>query len=99
MKIKNVEYEPLYEIAQEKSGKKTHYVSRGFCDRRRRNRHVHIAPMHGEDDYNVGVQYDLPIIPLLDSGGHFNENTPRIYKGLLSEKGEKYIKEDLEKED
>ena len=96
-----LEYEPLYEIpAVKSSGKKSHYVVLAdFVNTEGGTGIVHIAPMHGEDDYNVGVQYNLPTIPLLDSSGHFQQRSAGIYSRFLFEKGEKYVKEDLEKED
>ena len=99
--IIGLEYEPLYEIPAVKSlGKKSHHVvSADFVNTEDGTGIVHIAPMHGEDDYNVGVQYDLPIIPLLDASGHFNKDAPEFIQGFYLKKGEKYIKEDLEKGD
>ena len=32
---------------------------------------VHIAPGHGQDDYNVGLKYDLPVIMPVDDKGRF----------------------------
>ena len=88
----------VYEIPEVKnSGKKSHYVvSADFVNTEDGTGIVHIAPMHGEDDYNVGVRYALPIIPLLDQSGHYNDNAPEIVRGFYLKKGEKYIKEDLE---
>jgi len=78
--------------------KKSHYVvSADFVTTEDGTGIVHIASMHGEEDYNVGIKYDLPIIPLLDQSGHYNDNAPEIIKGFYIKKGEKYIKEDLEK--
>jgi len=98
-KLVGLEYEPLYDIpAVKNSGKKAHYVvSADFVTTEDGTGIVHIAPMHGEDDYNVGVRYDLPIIPLLDQSGHYNDNAPEIVRGFYLKKGERYIKEDLEK--
>lgn len=94
-----LEYEALYEISAVKnSGKKSHYVvSAEFVTTEDGTGVVHIAPMHGEEDYGVGVQCDLPMIPLLDQTGHFNDNAPEFVRGFYLKKGEKYIKEDLEK--
>ena len=98
-KLIGLEYEPLYNIpAVKNSNKKAHYVvSADFVTTEDGTGIVHIAPMHGEDDYNVGVKYDLPIIPLLDQSGHYNDNAPEIVRGFYIKKGERYIKEDLEK--
>lgn len=34
---------------------------------------VHIAPGHGQDDYFVGLEHDLPILMPVDSKGNFTE--------------------------
>src|SRR3989338_5482369 len=89
----------VYDIpAVKNSGKKSYYVvSADFVTTEDGTGIVHIAPMHGEDDYNVGVRYDLPIIPILDQSGHFNKEAPEFIQGFYLKKGERYIKEDLEK--
>ena len=98
-KLVGMEYEPLYDIpAVKNSNKKSYYVvSADFVTTEDGTGIVHIAPMHGEDDYNVGLKNDLPIIPLLDQSGHYNDNAPEIVRGFYLKKGERYIKEDLEK--
>jgi isoleucyl-tRNA synthetase len=35
---------------------------------------VHIAPAFGEDDYNVGREYDLPILQPVDKSGNFTKD-------------------------
>src|SRR3989338_2135828 len=98
-KLVGLQYEPLYEIpAVKNSNKKSYYiVSADFVTTEDGTGIVHIAPMHGEDDYSVGVKYDLPIVPLLDQSGHYNNNAPEIVRGSYLKKGERHIKEDLEK--
>lgn len=34
---------------------------------------VHIAPGHGADDYNVGMQYGLPVLSPVDDDGNYTE--------------------------
>jgi isoleucyl-tRNA synthetase len=34
---------------------------------------VHIAPGHGEEDYSVGLKYELPIVTPVDNAGRFTE--------------------------
>ena len=58
---------------------------------------VHTAVIYGEDDYNLGVKNDLPIVPLLDSTGTFNKDAPDFIKGKYFKAAEKDIKADLEK--
>jgi isoleucyl-tRNA synthetase len=35
---------------------------------------VHIAPAFGEDDYNVGREYDLPVLQPVDKSGNFTKD-------------------------
>ncbi|WP_155285913.1 isoleucine--tRNA ligase [Lacticaseibacillus zhaodongensis] len=46
---------------------------------------VHSDPGHGEDDYNVGVKYGLPVYSVLDAHGIMNENAPG-FEGQFYEK-------------
>jgi isoleucyl-tRNA synthetase len=41
---------------------------------------VHIAPGHGEEDYSVGLKYNLPVIAPVDERGRFTEEVP-AFKG------------------
>jgi len=38
---------------------------------------VHTAPGHGEDDYRVGLKYDLEVLMPVDDGGLFDETVVR----------------------
>ncbi len=38
---------------------------------------VHTAPGHGEDDYRVGLKYDLEVVMPVDDGGLFDETVVR----------------------
>ncbi len=42
---------------------------------------VHTAPGHGEDDYRIGLKYDLEVIMPVDDGGLFDESV--VKKKLL----------------
>ncbi|MDA1353082.1 MAG: isoleucine--tRNA ligase [bacterium] len=37
---------------------------------------VHIAPGHGQDDYFLGLEHQLPIIMPVDDKGHFTKDVP-----------------------
>ncbi len=93
-----IEYEPLYEIdAVKESGKRAWYVaSADFVTTEEGTGIVHTAVIYGEDDYNLGLKIDLPMIPLLDEKGHFNDDAPEFVRGVYFKKAEKAIKEDLE---
>jgi isoleucyl-tRNA synthetase len=43
---------------------------------------VHIAPGHGEEDYAVGLEHDLPVVMPVDDKGVFTEEAG-IFKGFL----------------
>ncbi|MBI5022878.1 MAG: isoleucine--tRNA ligase [Candidatus Magasanikbacteria bacterium] len=94
-----LEYEPLFDIpAVKNSGKNAWYVaSADFVTTEEGTGIVHTAVIYGEDDYNLGVKLDLPMVPLLDEKGHFNEDAPELIRGQYFKKAEKAIKEDLEK--
>ncbi|MEO2068251.1 MAG: isoleucine--tRNA ligase, partial [Desulfurobacteriaceae bacterium] len=56
---------------------------------------VHIAPGHGEEDYQVGLKYGLPILVPVDDYGRFTEEVPEWLKGLSIWEGNKVIIEKL----
>jgi len=59
---------------------------------------VHIAPGHGEEDYQVGLKYKLPIVMPVDSRGHFDNTVPDFIKGKHYDASNKLITERM-KED
>lgn len=93
-----LEYEPLFDMpAMLASGKKAYYVAAAdFVSTEDGTGVVHTAVIYGEDDYNLGMQLDLPAIPMLDDAGHFNEVSPVFIQGQYLKKAEKEIKRDLE---
>ena len=94
-----LEYEPLYEIpAVKDTGKKAWYVTRAdFVTTDEGTGIVHTAVIYGENDYDLGLKLDLPMVPLLDSSANFNNQAPDFIRGQYFKKAEKVIKEDLEK--
>lgn len=93
------EYEPLFDYAVdicEKQHKKAYYVT---CDTyvtlTDGTGVVHIAPAFGEDDANVGRNYDLPFVQLVDAKGEMTKETP--YEGVFCKKADPMILTDLEK--
>ncbi len=55
---------------------------------------VHTAPGHGQEDYQAGLQYDLPIVMPVDDDGVFTEEAPE-FAGLFVEDANPRIIEDL----
>ena len=100
-KVKNLkakEYEPLYECAHEKAEKQH---KKGFfitCDTyvtlTDGTGVVHIAPAFGEDDANVGRNYDLPFVQLVTEKGEMSEETP--FAGLFVKKADPEVLKDLD---
>ncbi len=92
------EYEPLYQCAAdlaEKQHKKAFFVT---CDSyvtlTDGTGVVHIAPAFGEDDANVGRNYGLPFVQLVDEKGNMAPETP--FGGVFVKKADPLVLTDLE---
>lgn len=55
---------------------------------------VHINPMHGEDDFNLGQEYNLPTEHLVDEAGKFTKQA-KDYAEQFVKDADKNILEDL----
>ncbi len=51
---------------------------------------VHIAPAFGQDDYNVGKRYGLPVLSLVNEQGKFDARCPEL-DGLFIKKADKTV--------
>jgi len=89
-KLEGLEYESLY------NNKPSRIAIADFVTTEEGTGIVHIAPMYGEDDYALGLKLDLPMVPLLDAAGHFNNKVPEFIQGQYFKKAEKFVKDDLE---
>ena len=94
------EYEPLYACAKEvadKQHKKGFFVT---CDTYVTMSDgtgiVHIAPAFGEDDANVGRNYDLPFVQFVNGKGEMTEETP--FAGVFVKKADPEVLKDLDKD-
>ncbi len=94
------EYEPLFACAKavaDKQNKKGFFVT---CDNYVTMSDgtgiVHIAPAFGEDDANVGRNYDLPFVQFVNGKGEMTEETP--YAGKFVKDADKDVLVDLDKE-
>lgn len=56
---------------------------------------VHTAPGHGQEDFEIGEKYELPVFSPVDSGGKFTDEVKR-YSGEFVKKADKLILEDLD---
>ncbi len=88
------EYEPLFAFVQPKE--KAYYVT---CDTyvtlTDGTGVVHIAPAFGEDDANVGRNYHLPFVQLVDAKGEMTKETP--WAGTFCKKADPFVLEELDK--
>jgi len=94
-----LEYEPLFDVpALKNSGKENIYKvhAADFVTTEDGTGVVHTAVVYGEDDYNLGLKLDLPVIPALDEKGYFNDTVPQ-FKGIYFTEANKLIIEDLKK--
>ena len=96
--LERKEYEPLYACAKEcadKQHKKGFFVT---CDTYVTMSDgtgiVHIAPAFGEDDANVGRNYDLPFVPFVTEKGEMSTETP--FAGLFVKKADPEVLKDLD---
>ncbi len=92
-------YEPLYETpkAKEQANDKTWTIQAAdFVTTEEGTGVVHIAPMYGEDDYELGKKHGLPMVQLLDGAGHYTNDAPELIRGEYYKKGGKAVTGDLE---
>ncbi len=96
--LEHREYEPLYACTKEcadAQNKKGFFVT---CDTYVTMTDgtgiVHIAPAFGEDDANVGRNYDLPFVQFVNGKGELTEETP--FAGLFVKKADPEVLKDLD---
>ncbi len=94
--LRGIQYEPLYKVAAMDSEKSYRVYGASFVNTEDGTGIVHIAPVHGEDDYALGVRDGLPIVPLLDERGIFTDKAPEFLRGQYFKKADKLVIEDLE---
>ncbi|MBI2607303.1 MAG: class I tRNA ligase family protein [Candidatus Doudnabacteria bacterium] len=96
-----LEYEPLFEVDKINKDDKNHKAYKvyaaDFVNTEEGTGIVHTAVVYGEDDYNLGLKVGLPVVPLLDEKGKFNDQAPKLVKGEYFKDADKIIKQDLEK--
>lgn len=92
-----LEYEALFDVAKNKTDTAYKVYAGDFVTTGEGTGIVHIAPMYGEDDYQLGLKNNLPIVPLLDASGHYNADAPTELRGEYFKKANKQVIADLEK--
>jgi len=93
-----IEYEPLYEIEKVKAykGKKWQVLPADFVTTEEGTGIVHIAPMYGEDDFNLGQREKLPMVQILNPNATYNDDAPEFLRGEYIKRAEAKIIADLE---
>ena len=96
--LERKEYEPLYACAKEcadKQHKKGFFVTcNTYVTMSDGTGIVHIAPAFGEDDANVGRNYDLPFVQFVTEKGEMSTETP--FAGLFVKKADPEVLKDLD---
>lgn len=109
-KLVGLSYEPLFVIPKVDEAKKKNahtVLPADFVTTEDGTGIVHTAVIYGEDDYQLGLKHDLPMVPLLNASGYFNDDAPELIRGLYFKKhpkapvedvavAERFIKKDLE---
>jgi len=92
--LEGMSYEPLYNFIEPE--KPAHFITTAdFVTMEDGTGIVHIAPAFGEDDYQVGMRYDLPFVQAVHPNGTFKEEvTP--WKGMFVKDADELIIRDLE---
>ena len=92
--LEGKEYEPLF--TYERPEKKAWYViCADFVTMDEGTGIVHIAPAFGEEDYEAGREYDLPVIQLVKKDGTFDEKV-EPWKGMFVKDADPLIIKHLE---
>ncbi|MGA1792579.1 MAG: isoleucine--tRNA ligase [Thermoplasmatota archaeon] len=92
--LEGIRYEPLFDFT--KPDRPAHFVTTAmFVTMEDGTGVVHIAPAFGEDDYNLGVQYDLPLVQPVRSDGTFMEEVAP-WKGMFVKDADPLIIKQLE---
>ncbi len=89
-------YTPLYPYMEEHRTENAWMVMPGdFVSMEDGTGVVHTAALFGEDDYDLALEYKLPLVPTLDDGGKFLPFV-EVAAGLFYKKAEDTINTDLQ---
>jgi isoleucyl-tRNA synthetase len=88
-----LEYEPIWNFGT--LDKKSHYVTLAdYVSTGDGTGIVHISPAFGEDDFQVGQKYELPMLQLVDREGKFTEEA-RLWAGRFVKEADPDIIKEL----
>lgn len=87
-------YQPLFTFCE--TDRKLYYtVLADFVSTEEGTGIVHIAPAFGEDDYQAGLKYDLPVFQPVDQSGKFTDEVT-LFKSKFVKAADPEIIKDLE---
>ncbi|HEY4504288.1 MAG TPA: class I tRNA ligase family protein [Candidatus Paceibacterota bacterium] len=92
-----LEYTALFDVPKMASDKSYKVYAADFVNTYEGTGVVHTAVIYGEDDYQLGLKNDLPMVPLLNPNGTYNTDAPEFLQGQYIKKVDKMVIEDLEK--
>ncbi len=92
-----LEYQPLFDVPKMKSEKSYKVYAADFVNTEEGTGVVHTAVIYGEDDYQLGLREGLPMVPLLNPNGTYNNDAPEFLRGQYIKKADKIVAEDLDK--
>ena len=89
------EYEPLFDGGQHPE--RSHYIVTGdFVTTTEGSGLVHIAPAFGQDDYDIGQEYGLPLVQLVGPDGRFVPEVKDAWVGEYVKDADPKIIENLD---
>ena len=92
--LREWEYEPLFDGGQH--SERAHYVVTGdFVTTTEGSGLVHIAPAFGQDDYEIGQNYNLPLVQLVGADGRFVPEVKEAWAGEYVKDADPKIIENL----
>jgi len=87
-------YVPLFDTFKDQADKAFYVINADFVTLEDGTGIVHIAPGFGADDYEVGQQYDLPVLQAIEPNGTFKDFAGP-YAGMFIKDADPLILKDL----
>jgi isoleucyl-tRNA synthetase len=97
--LEGLTYEPIYDIPELRNENSYKIYSGDFVNTEDGTGVVHTAVVYGEEDYALGLEQNLPIIPLLNARGEFMEPAPKELLGIFHRDAQAKIIEHLQQKD
>ncbi|MBN2014782.1 MAG: isoleucine--tRNA ligase [Candidatus Altiarchaeota archaeon] len=91
--LEGLEYEPILEIPLQQGVKRKIVTSSEHVNLEEGTGCVHMAPGHGEEDFEIGARAGLTLLSPVDDGGRF---TVEPYRGVYIRDGNQIIIKDLQ---